>query len=1284
MELESLQIQITSDAKTADAAIDSLVNRLTALKTALGGFKAISFGSITKSAISANSSLTTFSSTITNLSQNLKIVDNNISILNKQLSGVRIENSVSTSIDAITASMRKLGGKQISSAISNLPKLATGLQLFNKEINGIGALKFDTASLTSFVTSISRLGGKASTQAVANLPRLTVELKNLMNELSKAPAVSENLVRMTEALSRLARTGRSSGTAATSLANSFGLFGNRVNFTRKSAFSIVTTFGKLYTAVWSLARVFGFLKESINISSSLTEVENVVRQTFGKYEKMINDFAKTSIEKYGMSELSVKTFASRFQALGMALDIPQKQMAKMSVRLTALTGDMASFYDVAQSDVAKSLQSIFTGTTKPMRQYSVDFTQATLNEWLMKKGIDANVKSMSQAQKAMVRYYYTLERMEMVTDDFQRTSTTWHNTLAVLHENFKELGKTVGTIAINAFKPFLRALNVVIQNVNSFVETVTSALGAIFGWKFEISKGGASDLADDLNDAYGYMDDLSDAAGSASGNTSGIAKNAKKVKKEIQQATRSFDELKTISKQNNNSGNSSGAGGSGSSGSGSVGQWVETPTKYKEFKSSIKDLEGLGESIRDALVKAVGGIEWDKIYAKASGFGTGLAEFLNGLFSEDKKGNSVFTATADVIAGALNTAIFASKGFTDKFDFETFGKNVAHGFNRFFKKFKWKQCAEAINGWVDGFWKFVRGFFDDLSWKDIFNGLKTFLKNLTPESLATILMFTGGKLAPIVSSALCSILGFTSGGKGGKGGKTFNLNGLGLAAFIATIGFQLSEQKTDFTSSVVEALAAGGAAFYMSGGNPYFALSGVTVSVGISLGKFFVEKSDKMKKAIKDFKEEIDLKLGKKITVTGWDGKKKTLLVPKSQEKNKVHKNAYPSDEKGKQRLAENTDWYRKQKEKKEEEKKATAGMSDEERRLANTKKRNERVRAENKKKVISNHPTSGISSVVNGYAKSKPQKIKVKAVITSADDKIKNKKLKGFTAGLEKKNDSIPKKLKGLDDFTANISKNKDSIPKKLKGLDDFTANLNTSKDKIKLSDKSLKNFTANLSKNKDLIPSKLKSLNSYTANLSNDKDKIPKGYKILNNYTAKLVENKDKIKSSDKKLDNYTGKLTKTQDNIRPADKKIGGFTAKITSFVNEIKNKFLNFAARLTGKSTKKADGGVFSGGSWKPIKKYAVGGLPNMGQMFVAREAGPELVGTLGGHTAVMNNDQIVTSVSDGVYRAVKAAMGNGQPVNVTFKVEADSKGIFKVTQEEARQFFNRTGTAPYPV
>ena len=44
------------------------------------------------------------------------------------------------------------------------------------------------------------------------------------------------------------------------------------------------------------------------------------------------------------------------------------------------------------------------------------------------------------------------------------------------------------------------------------------------------------------------------------------------------------------------------------------------------------------------------------------------------------------------------------------------------------------------------------------------------------------------------------------------------------------------------------------------------------------------------------------------------------------------------------------------------------------------------------------------------------------------------------------------------------------------------------------------------------------------------------------------------------------------------------------------------------------------------------------MVNAGQVFMAREAGPELVGTIGNRTAVVNNDQIVASVSQGVYEA----------------------------------------------
>lgn len=1186
MELESLEIKIQAQAQQASGQIDALVTRLGRLSSALSG---LSTG-------------------------NLNSLSTGVNRLAGAMTAMRgIDTRTFSAVARNVSKLGSINSKQINAAAGSMRQISNALK-------GISGMSASVKGLTDLASAIKQLGYQSSTKAIENIPKLATAMRQLMSELSKAPSVSRNIIDMTNALAKLSRTGGAAGTAARSITSSFSGFSSGASAVTKKSFSLASAIGKVYATYWALFRGFRLLGDAIDISSSLTEVENVVRQTFGQYESLINNFAKTSIEKFGMSELSAKQFASRFQAMGTALDIPQGKMAKMSIRLTELAGDMASFYDVSQEDIAKSLQSVFSGTTAPMRRYGIDLTQATLKEWALKQGLDANISSMTQAEKAMLRYQYVLAHTTNITGDFARTADTWHNQITMLRENFKALGAVVGGGLINAFKPFIKVLNAVLQKVISFAEMVTNALGSIFGWKYEASKGaGISGLADDIGSASDGMDDLSNAAGNAGKNTGGIAKNAKKAKKEIQQATRAFDELKVISKQSKDKGSGSGNKGSGSgsgsgaggSGGGDTGKLVQTDTIFKKFKSNIKDLEELGESIRAALVKAVGGIEWDEIYAKASGFGTGLAEFLNGLFSEDKKGNSVFTATADVIAGALNTAIFASKGFTDKFKFETFGKNVAHGFNRFFKKFKWKQCAEAINGWVDGFWKFVHGFFDDLSWKDIFNGLKTFLTNLTPKSLATILMFSGGKLAPIVSSALCSILGFTSGGKGGKGGKTFKLNGLGLAAFIATIGFQLSEKKTDFTSSVVEALAAGGAAFYMSGGNPYFALAGVTVSVGISLGKFFVEKSDSMKKGIKKLKTNIDTMLGKTTTTTGLDGKKTTIKTPLSQlGKGKVKKNAYSG----------------------------TKEMRD------------------NYSKIVANREKN--------YGKGK---VSVTAEITSASDKLsaKNKKLKGFTADLEKNKDNIAAKNKSLKNYTANLSSNKDGI---------------------KLGDKSLSNYLANISKNKDKIKSSDKTLGNYTASLTGNKDKIPDKYKRVSNYTAELIANKDKIKRSDKTLDHFTGTLTRVTDNIKPANKRLGGFTALITSFVNRIKNAVLDFTARLTGKSTKKADGGVFSGGSWKPIKKYAVGGLPNMGQMFVAREAGPELVGTLGGHTAVMNNDQIVQSVSDGVYRAVLAAMrgqktsSGSQPVQIVL----DGKVIFDSTRQSAQEYFNRTGMSPFPV
>ena len=85
------------------------------------------------------------------------------------------------------------------------------------------------------------------------------------------------------------------------------------------------------------------------------------------------------------------------------------------------------------------------------------------------------------------------------------------------------------------------------------------------------------------------------------------------------------------------------------------------------------------------------------------------------------------------------------------------------------------------------------------------------------------------------------------------------------------------------------------------------------------------------------------------------------------------------------------------------------------------------------------------------------------------------------------------------------------------------------------------------------------------------------------------------------------------------------------------------------------TLKGDINVGSTGSVDlKLKAYASGGFPASGQLFVAREAGPELVGTMGGRSTVVTNQQIVEGVANGVYRGVRDAMAEsdgGTPIIV---------------------------------
>jgi phage-related protein len=744
-EIRSLASALNSFDKVNTGAVYSSANAIEKLAGSMAQISSVNFNAqgIINAAMALNKlgGVKAISGT-----SNLQSVKNDLISFAQGLNSVGTVNFDVTNLVSVISSVSKLGGKSAISATENLPKISKNLLTFIVSLNQLQSLKFDTTGMTSLVASISKLGGKSSTTAITTIPLLTKSLMTMMNTLSKAPTVSNNLIQMTNALANLASQGNKVGIASNKISSGFNLMNRSVKSSTGHWRGLASAIGKFYATYFLVIRAIRILGKAVNYSSELTEVQNVVDVTFGKMSGKVEEFSKNSIKQLGMSELSVKQYASRFQAMGSAMGIGSNQvgnanaflnnktngyvglsdsMADVSLNLTKLTADMASFYDVSQKDVAEDLQAIFTGQTRPLREYGIDLTQATLKEWALKNGLDADISSMSQAEKTMLRYQYVLANTTAAQGDFARTSDTWANQIRILKQQFQQLGLVIGKGVIAAFKPFIRGLNSVLGKVISFSETVLNALGQIFGWKFEISAGG---ITDDIDDVSSGMDDLSDGAG----NTASGIKDATDAAKKFKSVVLGIDELNLNEPDNDTGSGSGGSGGSGGGGSSAGSSSGGLTTKMeasdgilKAYESNIKTLYQLGSYISGTIADSLNAIDWNSVYEKARNFGSGLADFLNGLITPD-----LFGAVGKTIANSLNTAIYVALSLGEGINAYGYGESVAEGINQFFKNFDFSSLAETLNVWVDNLELFIKGFADKIEWKYIFSGIRDFFSNL--------------------------------------------------------------------------------------------------------------------------------------------------------------------------------------------------------------------------------------------------------------------------------------------------------------------------------------------------------------------------------------------------------------------------------------------------------------------------------------------------------------------------------------------------------------------------
>lgn len=333
------------------------------------------------------------------------------------------------------------------------------------------------------------------------------------------------------------------------LETNYGPFQQQLNqISGKSTNMITSAFGKMgkaFAGAFAVTKLIQFGKASIDMASDLQEVQNVVDVVFGESSSQINNFAKTALNAYGLSELSAKRYSSTMGAMLKSMGLSEQATLNMSQSITALTGDMASFYNLDGDEAFNKIRAGISGETEPLKQLGINMSVANMEAYALSQGITKSYQKMSQSEQALLRYNYLLSVTADAQGDFARTSDGWANQTRVLTEQFNSLKATLGSAFIAMLTPVVKMLNWIISKLQIAAAYFKAFVEAVTGVKAESSN------------ASSGMEGIADSATEAGEATEKAAKKASK-------ALAGFDKLNVLSSDSGDSGSGSSGGGAAS------------------------------------------------------------------------------------------------------------------------------------------------------------------------------------------------------------------------------------------------------------------------------------------------------------------------------------------------------------------------------------------------------------------------------------------------------------------------------------------------------------------------------------------------------------------------------------------------------------------------------------------------------------------------------------------------------------------------------------------------
>lgn len=505
-------------------------------------------------------------------------------------------------VSKAASGVRELAGAltSASASASTLQRLANGLVAlksaaqgngFKTAANGASALMraltkssvVNTANLTKVSTALKGFAGvKISRSSISSLERLPVVVKNLggtdvakfsaqLSALSAALAPFSAQVRelaaawaqLPSSLNSVARSARTVVSANKQLARA----NEQVSTSSSKAKGGLSSFGKALAAGGVLAALYKIrdaMAESVSAINEYVESMNLAQTVMGnaeftkmagtlegiEYKSSYNidtgegeGFWTQAQELMGIDSAEAIKYQAVFEDIITGMGVARSSAEAMSQQLTQLGYDISSFNNISVSEAMQKIQSGVSGELEPMRRIGYDLSVARLQQDAYKMSLDQSVSSMTQAEKAQLRYYEMITQITEAHSDLARTLNSPANQMRILSAQVQILARNFGALLL----PALNAIVPVLTAVIKLAQEAVASLAALFGvdlsdYFADLSTVDYSSMMGDADDADEGIEATADALDDAAD----AAEAATEAVEEYKNSVMGFDELNKL------------------------------------------------------------------------------------------------------------------------------------------------------------------------------------------------------------------------------------------------------------------------------------------------------------------------------------------------------------------------------------------------------------------------------------------------------------------------------------------------------------------------------------------------------------------------------------------------------------------------------------------------------------------------------------------------------------------------------------------------------------------